>query len=161
MSALIRWAPASWSACRSSPEVSCDSSQLHATTVAVDGRGVVITGPSGSGKSAMGLSLLALGAQLVTDDITCLSIKNGEVIARAPAGAPAGIEARGVGLLRADLAGPVPVALVVDMTQEEELRLPPQRHFVLLGRNFPCFHKVARDYFPAAILQYIHFGRLD
>jgi HPr kinase/phosphorylase len=134
---------------------------MHATTVAMKGRGVVITGPSGSGKSALGLSLMALGAQLVTDDITCLTRAAAEVIARPPDGAPAGIEARGVGLLRADPAGPVPVGLVIDMAQEERLRLPPPRRVALLGRDIPCFHKVARSYFPAAILQYLKHGRLD
>ncbi|MDR9426823.1 MAG: serine kinase [Salibaculum sp.] len=137
------------------------ASQIHATTVAVSGLAVVITGPSGSGKSALGLSLMALGAGLVSDDITCLRLQQGAVVARAPAGAPAAIEARGVGLLRADPVGPTPVALVIDMTQEEALRLPPWRVVPLLGQDMPCLHKVARGCFPAAILQYIQYGRFD
>ena len=161
MSGRIRWAHASWSACRSSPAVPGATVQMHATTVAVAGRGVLITGPSGSGKSTLGLNLMALGAQLVSDDITCLTREAAEVIARPPDGAPAGIEARGVGVLRADPTGPVPVGLVIDMAQEEQLRLPPPRRFALLGRDMPCFHKVARDCFPAAILQYLKHGRFD
>ena len=46
---------------------------LHATCVAVDGRGLLILGPSGSGKSALALQLIALGAQLVADDRTRVS----------------------------------------------------------------------------------------
>jgi len=42
----------------------------HATTVAVAGRGLMIEGPSGSGKSALALELMAFGAELVADDRT-------------------------------------------------------------------------------------------
>ena len=40
---------------------------LHASCVAVAGRAVLITGPSGSGKSSLALTLLAHGAALVAD----------------------------------------------------------------------------------------------
>ena len=37
---------------------------VHATTVAVEGAGLMIRGPSGSGKSGLALGMLALGADL-------------------------------------------------------------------------------------------------
>ena len=40
-------------------------STIHATTVAIDGRGVMIRGGSGQGKSALALQMIAMGAELV------------------------------------------------------------------------------------------------
>ncbi len=44
------------------------TTQLHASAVAVDGRGCLITGASASGKSTLALEMIALGAELVADD---------------------------------------------------------------------------------------------
>ncbi|NBD30865.1 MAG: serine kinase [Alphaproteobacteria bacterium] len=138
-----------------------DHGPIHATTVSFEGRGIVLLGPSGSGKSALALDLLALEADLVSDDITWLQRQRDTVTASAPKDASAAIEARFVGLLRASLSGPVPVALVIDMGQAETERLPPPRTWSLLGVPFPCLHKVAQRHFPAAVAQYIRHGRLE
>jgi HPr kinase/phosphorylase len=54
---------------------------LHATTVAIGGRGVLILGPSGSGKSGLALELMAMGAGLVADDRT--EVTQGEATGQA------------------------------------------------------------------------------
>ena len=63
---------------------------LHATCVAIDGRGVVLTGASGAGKSGLGLQLIDGGAMLVSDDVTAIC-REGPAVDRAarPCGAPA------------------------------------------------------------------------
>jgi HPr kinase/phosphorylase len=133
---------------------------LHASAVAVEGRGVLITGPSGSGKSSLALELIGMGASLVADDGVLLSRgPEGRVIARAPAAIRGLIEARGVGLLRARAADDVPLALVVDLSQVESDRLPPERTTTLLGTELPLLHKVESPHFPAAIRQYLAAGR--
>lgn len=132
---------------------------IHATSLALNGQGVLLIGPSGSGKSALGLQLMAFGAQLVADDQTVLSMQDGALVARAPAQIRGMIEARGVGLLAAQTAPGAPVRLVVDMAQDETERLPPKRHIVLLGQKITLLHKVAHGHFPAAILQYLKGGR--
>ncbi|MCY7339163.1 MAG: aldolase, partial [Sphingomonas bacterium] len=43
------------------------SETIHASTVALNGRAVLITGPSGSGKSDLTLRLLDRGFVLVSD----------------------------------------------------------------------------------------------
>lgn len=131
----------------------------HASCVAHSGRAVLLTGRSGSGKSALALELLARGARLVSDDRTCLRRTASGVVADAPAAIRGLIEARGVGLLHAAPWGPAPVALLVDMDTPETERLPPRRSTMLLGYRLPLVHKVETGYFPAAILQYLSSGR--
>jgi HPr kinase/phosphorylase len=132
---------------------------LHASAIAVGGRGALLTGPSGSGKSALALELIALGARLVADDAVLLRRAEGEVLARAPAATRGLVEARGVGLLRAEPLDDVPLALVVDLSQTETERLPPHRTTTLLGVELPLLHKVASPHFSAAIRQYLAGGR--
>jgi len=131
---------------------------LHATTVAIDGRGVLIRGASDSGKSALALQLMALGALLVADDRTNLT-KGPPVIASCPAPLHGLIEARFVGLLHAQMSEPVPLALIVDLGQFETDRLPPARSEEILGQMLPLLHNVAAPYFPGAIMQYMIKGR--
>ena len=76
---------------------------LHASCVAISGRGVLIIGPSGSGKSALALQLMAFGASLVADDQTELTVQGGTLIARCPPTMSGLIEARGLGILRAQV----------------------------------------------------------
>jgi HPr kinase/phosphorylase len=132
---------------------------LHASAVALGGRAALITGPAGSGKSALALDLMATGARLVADDGVLLVRDGDRVLARAPAPIRGLIEARGVGLLRADPLDDVPVAVVVDLGRTEADRLPPFRTIDLLGIALPLLHKVASPHFTAAVRQYLAGGR--
>lgn len=134
---------------------------IHATTVAHAGKAVVIRGASGSGKSALALQLIALGARLVADDRTLLSRRNEQVIASCPSPIAGRIEARGIGILAVPTSGPCPVALVVDMDTEEAERLPPHRHTTIEGITLPLQRNVKMPHFPAAILSYLEHGRLE
>lgn len=132
---------------------------LHATTVALAGRGVLILGPAGSGKSSLALDLMALGAGLVADDRTELTAAGGVLTATCPTALRGLIEARGIGILRAEPAGPVALALAIDLSQTETARLPAARQIVLLDVALPLLHKVATPHFAAGIRQYMLGGR--
>ncbi|OKH86584.1 hypothetical protein LF95_21695 [Thalassospira sp. TSL5-1] len=73
--------------------------QLHANCVAFDGQGVLLRGPSGSGKSDLSLRLVSRGAQLVSDDRTDIFIKDGKLLATAPQTLAGMIEVRGIGIV--------------------------------------------------------------
>ena len=120
---------------------------------------MLIRGASGTGKSALGLELMALGLRLVADDRTELSREDGRVVARCPAAIRGLIEARGVGILRAEALAAAAVALVVELDETEAERLPPWREAVLLGVPLPCLHKPLNGHFAAAIFQYVKAGR--
>ncbi|MFD1509564.1 HPr kinase/phosphorylase [Lacimonas salitolerans] len=132
---------------------------LHASTVAMAGRAVLITGCSGAGKSALALQLLALGAVLVADDITHLWRAGHNLMADAPDTIRGRIEARGVGILNAQPHGPAPVTLCIDLDTPETDRLPPHRQQVLLGHDLPILHNPAMGCLPSAIAQYLKAGR--
>ena len=60
------------------------SETVHASTVAIDGRAVLISGPSGSGKSDLALRLLDRGFSLVSDDQTHVRREGDRLIASPP-----------------------------------------------------------------------------
>ncbi len=128
---------------------------IHATAVALGPRAVLIRGASGAGKSALGLQLMAHGAELVADDRTELRAEGGRVIVRAPAAIAGLIEARGMGILRAVPRGQAAVALVVDLDRVAGDRMPQVRKTSLLGIDLPLFHSINGPHFAAAILQYL------
>lgn len=134
---------------------------LHASAVSLDGCGVLIIGPSGSGKSALALEMMSRGAVLIADDSTCVTQSAGLLIASVPASIAGRIEARGIGILAAHTAPPSPISLVVDLAQKSRGRLPEPQSTDLLG---VCINliSVAGLVSPAgAIIQLVKGGRVD
>jgi serine kinase of HPr protein (carbohydrate metabolism regulator) len=113
--------------------------QIHATCVEVEGIGVLLRGPSGSGKSDLALRLIDGGARLVADDRTDLAVEDGRLIATCPAALAGRMEVRGVGI------GPVPsaaravVGLVIDLVEPARVeRLPAPTQCRIDGIAQPC-----------------------
>lgn len=138
-----------------------DPTLCHASTVAWNGRGVMILGPSGAGKSALALELMAYGAGLVADDQTVVTHRQGALWADAPAAIKGRIEARGVGILAADAVGPVRLALVVDLGAPVPPRLPEKQTYRLLSVTLPLVSGPFRAHLGPAIVQYLRRGRVD
>lgn len=134
---------------------------IHASAVAVEGRGLLILGPSGAGKSSLALALMAQGALLVADDRVLLDARDGRLIAACPPPLAGRIEARGVGILSAAAAGPVPVAQVVDLGRAETMRLPPRRSITLLGIVLPLVLVPMGPHLAPALRQLLLGGRSD
>jgi HPr kinase/phosphorylase len=104
--------------------------QVHASCVARDGDGVLLIGPSGSGKSDLALRLLARGFTLVADDR--VDIEDG--VAAPPVALAGLLEVRGLGIVRLPHAASARLALVAELNPSVE-RLPaPNRH---IGLDLP------------------------
>jgi serine kinase of HPr protein (carbohydrate metabolism regulator) len=113
------------------------SETLHASTVALDGRAVMICGPSGSGKSDLALRLLDRGFKLVSDDQTIVRKDGGRVLASAPPTIRGKLEVRGIGIVDVETVTDVPVAIFVDLASDMQ-RLPDDsRERLVLGIKIP------------------------
>ena len=113
------------------------SETVHASTVACEGRAVLISGPSGSGKSDLTLRLLDRGFTLVSDDQTIVRREGDRLSASAPATSAGKLESRGIGIVEVETARDVPVALLVELTSDIQ-RLPDDsRERPVLGVPLP------------------------
>lgn len=113
------------------------SETVHASTVALDGRAVLITGRSGSGKSDLALRLIDRGFTLVSDDQTIVRRDGERLIASAPPTIAGKLEIRGLGIVEMPATEDAPVALIVELTAEFA-RLPDDgRERPLLGISLP------------------------
>ncbi len=94
------------------------TARVHqATCVAIGGRGVLIEGPPGSGKSSLALALIDRGAILIGDDGVTLSGRDGRLFAAPPPRIAGLIEVRNVGLLSVPVANAAPIALVLQLDE--------------------------------------------
>ena len=134
---------------------------MHASCVAWQDRGILILGPSGSGKSGLALQLMAMGCALVADDRTQVHAAGGVVMATSSPALSGLIEARGIGILNAATIPTVQLSLVVDLSMQEHDRLPQRRVFTLLGCQIPLIYPAPVPHFAAGVLQLVKQGWSD
>lgn len=118
---------------------------IHASCVALDGLGVLIIGPSGSGKSDLALRLIDRGAVLVSDDRCIVAADDTGGLTAAPPAALAGlIEVRGIGIVPVDCLARIALALVVTL-EGDPPRMPDETDtFALCGQALPRLRIDAR-----------------
>lgn len=98
--------------------------RVHASCVAIDGRGLLILGPSGTGKSDLALRLIDRGAILVGDDGIEIAAVAGRLRAAVPTTIAGRIEVRGVGIVERPYISDVPLALCLALDEMPD-RMPP------------------------------------
>jgi HPr kinase/phosphorylase len=134
---------------------------LHATGVVVEGKGVLLIGPSGSGKSRLALELIGLGAQLICDDRVRLSSQDGRLYAHAVDTIAGMIEARGFGVLNCPHIARHSVEAVIDLQPQESARFPKDEFITLRGLIFPKFNFKGKFTPAAAIHLWARYGRAE
>jgi HPr kinase/phosphorylase len=96
---------------------------IHATAVSIKDQGVILCGPSGSGKSDLALRLIDRGAILISDDQVRIDTANGmPLLCQAP-NIAGKIEVRGVGIINMPVLDAIPLLMVVALDRDVE-RLP-------------------------------------
>ncbi len=115
-----------------------ESLLLHATTIAIGGQAILLRGPSGSGKSDLGLRLIDAGGRLVADDRSLLWREDDAIFVRAPETIAGLIEARGIGILRVEAAPNARLALIADLVAPQHVeRLPEPSSETIFGLAIP------------------------
>jgi serine kinase of HPr protein (carbohydrate metabolism regulator) len=119
---------------------------LHASAVQLAGQGVIIFGPSGSGKSALALELLrqvlrdGKEAWLIADDRVAFDRRGEDLIAMPPAPLAGLIEVRGSGIHQIKHIPSALLHLAVELVDESNsLRMPPEApKLIAHGVSLPC-----------------------
>ncbi len=135
-----------------------DTVLLHASCVSINGNGVLILGPAGSGKSSLALNLIALGAELVADDQTLVRREHSGLIASCPETISNLIEARGLGFLTPPSCDKAALTHVVDLSRVQTQRVPVCEDYELFGITLPLFRRPPLDAFPAALYILVRDG---
>ena len=123
-------------------------SLVHATAVAVSGRGVLILGASGAGKSDLALRLITTAMvdagqpvkiELIADDQVIVERAGDRLFASAPETIAGQLEVRGLGIVRIPVLARAEVHLAVDLVPSERIeRLPDAgRTHTILGLHIP------------------------
>ena len=108
---------------------------LHGSAVSVGGSGLLILGPSGAGKSSLAIEMLALGAQLVSDDRVWLRASQNGLLLQAPDAVAGRIEARGLGLISCAHRSEASLKFCIDLSQYSDRRLPFVQEVTRLGHR--------------------------
>lgn len=98
-------------------------------------RGIMIEGPSGTGKSDLALRAMAQGFQLVADDRVLLWVVGGRLYGRAPDVLADRIEVRGLGILTTPARAFCEVSLLVRFGVADRMPEPATR--TVLGVSIP------------------------
>jgi serine kinase of HPr protein (carbohydrate metabolism regulator) len=104
---------------------------VNGTAVAWRGQGVLILGPTGSGKSDLTLRLIDSGATLIADDVVEMKRDGGRLLLSFPPEGPAELkgkmEVKGLGIMSVPVApAGIELALVVQSTPPDKVELIPE-----------------------------------
>lgn len=138
---------------------------IHANCVVIGEDGVLIRGPSGSGKSVLSEALIAaahargLHGSLVSDDRTLIEATHGRLVASAPPALAGLIERRGLGVSETSHFGAARVRLVVDLQPKPD-RMAASNALDAIIRGI-CVARIAAPAAQANQAVFVVFGALE
>lgn len=128
---------------------------MHASLIAYQGMGILITGPSGSFKTTLAIEAMQLGAKFIADDRVQFTLISGMLMGGPPKGMQGVLEIRGVGLFRLpDTATQQVIHCVIDLSDPQSIeRLPAtQLKTEILGISVPMMRMAPPPHTSAAVM---------
>jgi serine kinase of HPr protein (carbohydrate metabolism regulator) len=114
---------------------------VHATLIDYNGKGILLTGKSGSGKSDVALRMIMdKGAKLVGDDRIILHRDGNVIFGKAPDVLAKKLEVRNVGIIEIEnITDEIEVCLCVELCKDKTSldRLPQNKCIDILGVDIP------------------------
>jgi serine kinase of HPr protein (carbohydrate metabolism regulator) len=109
----------------------------HATSVAIGGNALLITGASGSGKSDLALRLIDRGAVLVSDDYSVVQRRGAELWATPAPNIVGKMEIRGIGIVDEPHLPEARLRLIVALSDTFHRFPMEEQHEQILGIRLP------------------------
>ena len=145
-----------------------DANNIHGTTIQLAGKGVLITGRSGTGKTSLGIELLefaklsGIQAAFVCDDQTLVELIDEDLIAAAPPIIEGKIELFGYGIVKLPHKKSTVIDLVVELNEEAKLeRMPQPQTAMILDAKIPLIQVPARNQVASRRLVFATLGLLQ
>lgn len=114
---------------------------VHGSCVKFEEKGILIVGPSGSGKSDLALRIIDAGGLLIADDYVEIKTENGQIFGHVPDNIKGLMEVRGIGLINLTYISFIQIDLVLELTNRDEIiRLPEKKFFDLDGIKISSFN---------------------
>ena len=120
----------------------------NATSIVLDGIGILIEGAEKSGKSSLALSLIEEGAKLISDDLTFLSLKDKALYALPAQKMQGCLFIRELGILKIDQVQtePVEVKALIQLNVKEPIFLEEEKKKNLFGVEVQFLNFLSSDY---------------
>jgi len=114
---------------------------VQGTSLEINGKGVLIQGKSGIGKTTLALKLIDKGGKLISDDITNISLQNNDMLCEVQPKLYGKIELRGLGILQGMSVCPkAKLACIIKLLDKKTNRLPLQQKYeTIFEKKVPVF----------------------
>lgn len=108
------------------------TSHIHASCVELSGKGLLLLGNAGAGKSSFALSLINRGFTLVGDDQVCIFPDDGKLRAQPAESLKGLLEVRGIGILQMLYSSSCTIEYLIDLVPGFcAERLPDQKTMMI------------------------------
>ncbi|HBQ22134.1 MAG: hypothetical protein DBW67_04735 [SAR116 cluster bacterium] len=125
--------------------------KLQANGFSYRGEGILLTGPSGIGKTGLMLEMIRSGGQLVGDDAVVLHNQSGSLFMTPPDATKGLVELRGVGVIRLEPAEKILVTMHLCLGHKISERLPNAQQVSWLGVGLPSYFLLMDQFAPARL----------